>query len=237
MEDFAASGAIQARAAALAFARERLGPASAAALERESAAARLDERLARGQEPAHAALAVIHAAAADDAELANEFLGHFLGDLMTLGRASLGAGLRRQLDTGDLVQSVVKDLWPDLAALRFESRAGFLALLHQRLRWKAANRARDLRSGRRREDLRAAGLDPGSSAIAGPGAGPVTEADRAEERAELARRVAALPDAERELLRRHLAGAPLAELAAAAGVDAAEAKRRLQRALRRVRGG
>jgi RNA polymerase sigma factor (sigma-70 family) len=194
------------RAAALAIARERLGPASAAA-------------------------------AGGDADLANEFLGHFLGDLMALGRANLGAGLRRHLDTGDLVQSVVKDLWPELAALRFESRTGFLALLHQRLRWKAANRARDLRSGRRREDLRAAGFDPGSSAVAGAGAGPPTAAGAAEERAELTRRVAALPDKERELLRRHLAGEPLASIAESLSVAPAAAKRRLQRALRRVRGG
>jgi hypothetical protein len=75
---------------------------------------------------------------------------------------------------------VLGDLWRELAALRFETRAGFLALLAQRLRWKAADRARDLGRERRREDLRVA-ASPEELAPCAPSPSPLAAAASAEE--------------------------------------------------------
>ena len=88
-----------------------------------------------------AVLAEVHRVAKTDARVADEFVGYFLSDLMRLGGSALSPGLRRFLDTGDLVQSVLGDLWPELASVRFETRGRFLSYLARRLGWKAGDKA------------------------------------------------------------------------------------------------
>jgi len=91
------------------------------------------------------------------------------------GGASISPNLRRYLDTGDLVQPVLGDLWPELAGVRFETRGRFLAYMSRRLAWKAAGEARKLGADRRREDLRA-GIDVEALGVASDDASPASRA-------------------------------------------------------------
>ena len=191
-------------------------------------------RMRGGAAPEDAVLAVIHASAGRRRRLADEFLAFFLADLTRLGHDRLAPSLDRFLDTGDLVQSVLGDLWRDLLELRFETRASFLALLAERLRWKASDRARGLRAGKRREDLRAAGDPAQHGNAAGPS--PATEAGRREDWERLVLALTRLPERDRRMLRMSLQGSAVEEIARALDLEPETARKALQRARRRARG-
>lgn len=221
--------------AAQSFAVQRLGPRSCAVLDDP---ARMALVVARARRRAlaieDAVLAELHACLNDDAALTDEFVAYFLVDLDRLGHGRLAPGLKRFLDTGDLVQSVLGDLWPELAALRFESRNSFLALLAARLRWKASDSARAAQAGKRREDQRAEVATEDFAQTTTPG--PATELVRAEEWHQLALSLARLPDRDRDLVRGHLRGLSWAELAEQHGLQAESARKAVQRAIERLRG-
>lgn len=181
-----------------------------------------------------AVLAELHACLTDDSALTDEFVAYFLADLDRLGHGRLAPGLKRFLDTGDLVQSVLGDLWPELAALRFESRDSFLALLAARLRWKASDSARAAQAGKRREDQRADLLAEDLAQTATPG--PATELVRAEEWQQLALSLARLPDRDRALVRGHLRGLSWEVLAGEHDLQPESARKAVQRALEKLRG-
>ncbi len=238
-------------AAAVDFAAQRLGPGCARVVNdpalqalvvarvRAGALNRADgsptsPRRRTGMSIADAVLALVHSRLATDPHLADEFLGFFLSDLARLGHGALGPGLRRFLDSGDLVQSVLGDLWPELAAVKFESRDSFLALLAARLRWKAADGARQLRAGKRREDLRIAA---DASLMPDQQPGPATELVAAEEWQQTALALARLPKRERKLVRAHLQGLSWTEVAAAHELKPESARKAVQRALAKMRSG
>ena len=181
-----------------------------------------------------AALAVLFGGVAQHRELADEFLAHFLGALGAAGHRAMGPGLRRFLDTGDLVQSVLGDLWPDWTELHFDSREQFLALLRQRLQWKAQDRAKGLQAARRREDRRVA-LSPEETGGTGQDPSPATLAGEQEEWERLALVLCRLPERDAELLRMHLAGKEAREIAEALDLGLEAARKGLQRALARAR--
>jgi hypothetical protein len=143
----------------LEYARRELGPASERFLEQSQVQAEVGKRVGGGQDLEDAVLAVVHGVIAENRRVADEFAAHFLYDLMNMGKISMAttSHLRRFLDTGDLVMSVFGDLWGDLASLKFESRNQFKTLFTQRMNWKAADNARRLRTGSRREDRRGMG--------------------------------------------------------------------------------
>ena len=120
--------------AALLFAREQLGPASERVVSTAAAQALILSRIRGGIMVEDAVLAEVHAAARLDQRAADEFLAYFLDDAHKKGRRLLSDGLRRFLETGDLVQSVFGEVWTSIADLNFETRAQFVALLAQRLR-------------------------------------------------------------------------------------------------------
>lgn len=231
-------------AAAVDFAAQRLGPGCARLMQQPAVQALVVAKVrarvssASGQaadaSPADAVLAVIHSRLESDRDLADEFLSFFLTDLHRLGHGALGPGLRRYLDSGDLVQSVMGDLWPELAAFQFESRDSFLALLAARLRWKAADGARHLRAGKRREDLRAAA---DADLLAADHPGPSTELVAAEEWQQTALALSRLPQRDRELVRAHLSGKSWADVAAIHEMKQESARKAVQRALAKLRGG
>jgi RNA polymerase sigma factor (sigma-70 family) len=232
--------------AAVDFAAERLGPCSSKLLHDPAPQALVVARMRAGATLGNAVLAIIHsrldnpssppatAAQSHSNELADEFLSFFLADLARLGHSALGPGLRRFLDSGDLVQSVLGDLWPDMAQLKFESRDAFLALLAARLRWKASDRSRRLQAGKRREDLR---KNADADLLATNQPGPVTELVSAEEWQQTALALARLNKRDRELVRGHLNGLSWAELAAENGLQPESARKAVQRALARARQG
>jgi len=219
------------------FAETRLGPASAALLQDPAQLALLQARLRAGMSAQDAFLALIFAAAPEQPALAEEFLQFFFEDLQRLGHGRVAVGLRRFVETGDLVQSVVGDLWPQLFDLEFRSRDAFLALLAARVRWKATDRARGLRSGRRREDLRVD--DPGTASPLWEGvsaeAGPMTELVAREEYEGMVLALNRLPKREGRLLRAHLAGQDWETIAAAEGLQPESARKAVQRALASAR--
>lgn len=220
--------------AARAFATQRLGPRSVEVLADPARMALVVAAVKRQtRAPEDAVLGVLHQAMQQDAAVGEEFLAFFLSDLDRLGHGRLGPGLRRFLDTGDLVQSVLGDLWPDLAELRFETRDSFLALLAARLRWKAGDSARAAQAGKRREDRRAE--LPTEEFAQADTPGPSTELVRAEEWQQVALSLARLPDRDRDLVRGHLRGESWSELAAAHGLQPESARKAVQRALERVR--
>ena len=222
--------------AAQAFAAQRLGPRSQTVLGDPARLALAVARVTRrGQAPEDAVLAELHGQLEADPTLVDEFLAYFLSDLDRLGHGRLAPGLRRFVDTGDLVQSVLGDLWPELSGIRFESRDSFLALLAARLRWKASDSARAAKAGKRREDLRSE--LPAQDFASAETPGPATELVRAEEWQQVALSLARLPERDRDLVRGHLRGESWQELAAAYGLQPESARKAVQRALERLRGG
>lgn len=218
----------------LAFARDELGGAAGALLGDPAVQALALARLRAGYDVEDAVLSQVHAAMDRDPRLADEFVAYFLRDLLRLGHRVKPAALQRFLDTGDLVQSVLGDLWRDLAAVHYETRARYLAYLSRKLRWKASHKGRALdaakRSEHRRHELPADELD-----LAGASDSPATAAARGEDLDRLALVLMRLPERDRRLLTLHLRGAELREIAAELSLEYDAARMALQRAIRRAR--
>ena len=218
----------------LEFARASLGPRSMNVLSEPAAQALVFSRLRSGSELADAVLAEIHSRSRADRELADEFLGYFLLDAYRNGRRLVTPFLQRFVDTGDLVQSTFGDLWDELAGLTFETRAQFVSLLALRLRWKAQDHARRLRTQRRGEDKRS-DVDPEQLGHADAEPTPASAAMASEERERLALALMRLPERDRLIVRLYLRGEALPEIMRATGLASEAARKALQRALLRAR--
>lgn len=219
--------------AAFQFAETSLGPISQAWVEGFGLTP-LRAGLHQGLPPEDAVLRAIHGQLGKEAGLEEEFIGYFLSRLLQVRMVDLYPGLRRFLDTGDLVQSVLGDLWPKLRDLEFRDQSSFLALLVTRLRWKAGSRRRDLHAAKRQEGRR----DPSIPLDALPG-DPASPLDLQVNREETERAAVALfrlPKEDQEAIRLHLAGSSSADLAEALGVSIPAARKRLERALRKLQG-
>ncbi len=221
------------------FARGELGPASEKHVRTPAVLAAVRARMAAGQDLTDAVLGELHDCLATDRRVANEFAAHFLDDLMRTGSISMtySSRLRRFLDTGDLVLSVFGDMWGDLSTLRFESRSSFRALFAQRVQWKAADKARRLRSERRREDRRVPERpeDLELPAREAPG-GPLRHTMQREDRDRLILILLRLKERERQLLTLHLKGEPVDVIARELQFPSTEAARKaLARAVEQAR--
>jgi len=139
-----------------AFVSAELGRASLAYLVKKDRPQLLGDAIEAGTPMEDAVLRLLHAAIKRDRNVANEFLAFFFYDLHKLGKFSMSSSsrLRRFLDTGDLVHSVIGDIWTDIPDLKFESRHQFLQLFAQRMGWKVVDKARRLSTQSRREDRR-----------------------------------------------------------------------------------
>ncbi|MDP6987897.1 MAG: hypothetical protein QF903_00290, partial [Planctomycetota bacterium] len=104
------------------FARERLGPSCVALLARPAAQTGAFERFREGATVEDATLAEVFEAAKADRVLMDEFLVFLLGDMMRAGHALLNPGLREYVDTVDLVDSVMGDLWGRLDDVTYRTR-------------------------------------------------------------------------------------------------------------------
>ena len=216
------------------FARDRLGPHSEALIARPEAQALLLSRLRAGCDLPDAVLGVVHGASATERAAADEFLAYFLADLQRGAGGLVPIGLRRYLETSDLVQSVLGDIWRELAEVRFESRARFVSFLAQRLRWKASDRRRALGGAKRALD-RHVDADLRELPAFDPSAGPATAAGSREETETLILKLLRLPERDRELIRLHLLGERTEAIARRLGLAHEAARKALQRALERAR--
>lgn len=224
------------RTAAIRFARESLGPRSLALLADRAALDAARGRARAGAQVEDAVVGALFERAARDRELASELLRYLLfgcGDI-SARVPRLPAELVGVLDPDDLLQSVLGDLWPRLAELRFETRGQFLALLAQRLRWKAADHEKRGQRLRRRADLRIE-RPPEELGLRAPGASPLTVLALREEAGRLALALGRLPERDGTLLRLHLRGMDVEVLARECGLTRDAARKALQRAKQRVR--
>lgn len=139
---------------ALGFAESQLGVHSRRALNRVIEKQAWPQPRKRSLPIEDEVLRTIHGLAKEDPDLQEEFLAYFHRQMMHLATGKVGAGLHHLHDTADIAQSVVIDMWKELADLRFTSQKEFIALLSQRIRWKVIDKARRYRAERRREDLR-----------------------------------------------------------------------------------
>jgi RNA polymerase sigma factor (sigma-70 family) len=215
------------------FAQTHLGPASAHHLTTPHIQASIEARIVSGLAPEDAFLAVLHTLARQERAVGDEFFAYFLQDARYRGQKLLSEGLRRFLETGDLVQSVFGDVWTSLTDLPFESRAQFSALLAQRLRWKAIDKARMLQAERRRDDARHP--EPVEELpLTTEDHSPSSQVSRGEQTERLVLRLMRLPERDRLLVRMHLRGAKLEELAVAIGTNKDAARKALARAIARL---
>ncbi|MDP6519164.1 MAG: sigma-70 family RNA polymerase sigma factor [Planctomycetota bacterium] len=214
----------------LRFAREELGPASERFLADASAQVMVLAAVRRGKALEDAVLGQIFRVARSRPDLSDEFMGFFLRGAMTQGSPQVSDGLRRFLDTGDLVQSVFGNIWEGLEDLTFESRGQFFSLISQRMGWKASDKVRALQRDKRREDMRIS-RDPASF----DGAEEDSTTPDHEERERLILALLRLPERDQRLLRVYLRGGSSKEIGDELGVTPEAARKALQRAMRRAR--
>jgi RNA polymerase sigma factor (sigma-70 family) len=222
----------------LAFAGSKLGPCSERLLRQPEVMAQLVTEVRGGRGISDAVLAVVHASMPGRRQLADEFAGFFLFDLMRMGKLSMASSskLRRFLDTGDLVLSVFGDLWGDVSSLQFDTTDQFRALFARRMDWKASDQARRLRSGRRREDQRVAEQpDEMELPAADQATAPLPHAIRAEERERLILILLRLNERERRLLTMRLKEVPIEEIAREMELSVDAARKALERAIAKAR--
>ncbi|MCC7015569.1 MAG: sigma-70 family RNA polymerase sigma factor [Planctomycetes bacterium] len=229
-----AAASRQGAAEALRFAREALGPASERVVASPDALALVLSRVRDGAALDDAVLWLVHREGRADPRVADEFIAHFLCDLLSVARPAISPGLRRFLDSGDLVQSVLGDLWSDLATVKFDSRASFLAYLARRLRWKASDHHRTLNRDRRREDLRVP-EDASELPLAAADPSPASLAGASDEAEQLTLRIMRLPERDQLIVRLHMRGAGIGGIVQATQLNTETARKALQRALQRLR--
>jgi len=214
------------------FARVHLGPESALLVEMPEVEESIKARMASGTSPEDAVLAEVHARCSSKGNLADEFIRYFLRELMGMKVLDLYPVLRRHLDTMDVVQSVLADLWPDLAELEFRNRVSFLSLLSKRLKWKSLDKKQALLRDRRREDLRAF---PEMEVASNSHDIPSENLEKEEERDVLLMAVLRLPPRDRTLVQRYLQGVSGEDIAREFGLKPASARKALSRALEMAR--
>lgn len=219
---------------AVEYALRTIGPASALRLEDPALQVMVQARMRGGVSLEDAVLAEIHRLIGEDRAIADEFIGHFLGDLMRAGHAAMRPRLRRFLDTGDLVQSVLGGSWQDLASIEFRTRAEFVAYLKNRIFWKAGERDDTYQADKRSEGKRVA-LEPTDVPADHNARGPDSIVAAQEERDGLTLLLTRLKQEDQAVLRLHLRGDSNAEIAAALGLKPDAVRQRLHRAIERAK--
>lgn len=218
------------------FASDKLGPMSAAWIARPESLLCVEESVASGKHLEDAVLKQVFAGAQRDRGLASEFFSYILFNVFGIAKDTLAPKLRRMVDTGDLLDSVMGGLWERLRDLQFETRAQFVRLVAQALRWKAGEYDRRMKTQRRRGDLQAPG-EPEDYQVPNADQTPSSRASQNEERELLPRLLEQLSPKDQDLLRRYLQGATPAEIAESSTPKTTEGavQKALERALQRAR--
>lgn len=214
------------------FAATQLGPESATRFADRRILAEVEAAIAAGTAFEDAVLGVAFREAKRDRLVADEFIGYFLAALTRIGHINMRPALRRYLDTGDLVQSVLGSMWEDIQRVEFQGRAAFLSYLARRLQWKASDRARGMNSGRRQEDRRMA-LDPEDVGRARTEPGPGTIAGQEEELERIGLAIPLLQPRDQSIIRLLACGVGHDEIGARLGLAPAAARQAIRRARER----
>lgn len=214
-----------------ALALRMLGPESAAAVADWEYASTFDALRAEGADEADALLHIAFEVCKRNRAVQGEFLSYFRALLFGLATPTGSRVAKGGKDGGetDLMQSVVGDLLPGFESLYFNSRAQFLSLLHQRLRWKRLDRLKSLGpvphslSGELEELSLHAG--PNSSSWT-----PLNELIQTESEAHIAKAIRSLSAPDRRLTRAMIDGEPRVALAEELGITPEALRQRLRRA-------
>lgn len=144
-------------------------------------------------------------------------------------RCRLGPGLRRKLESEDILQSVMLEALGELGAFTPEGDAGLRHFLHVLITRKIRDRADTFGAAKRAGDVP---LDAAAAAVAAPT--PPTYADGPRFEA-LERALARLPDDLREVvLLRKIDGLPSAEVARRLGLTDAAVRKAVSRGMARL---
>ncbi|KAA3609152.1 MAG: sigma-70 family RNA polymerase sigma factor [Planctomycetota bacterium] len=216
------------------FCKDHLGPASAAFVQQPSIQKRIVNRMAKKTSVRDAVLAEVFRMAKEDQKLAGEFIGFFWKDVLRLTRGKVPPNLRRQLETADVVDSILGDLCMQLSDLEFYNRAAFLSLLSTKFRQKLANKVRGTKAQKRREDQRVfpneQHWEPES-----PAASPDSEVSNAETLARLNAAIYRLRPREQQLLRLAFAGKSISEIAEEVDLKTEAARKVVERAREKLK--
>lgn len=214
------------------LALQLLGPGTAAALADWEYASNYDALRSTGTAAEDALLSLAFTVSKRDRAVQGEFLSYFKGLLFGQTSTDIGEGPSAKPSRGgdtDLMQSVVGDLLPGFHSLYFNSKAQFLSLLQQRLRWKRLDRLKTLgpvpHSLPGELDQLALETDAGD----GPST-PLTELIQYESEARIVRTIRALPDGDSRLIRAMIDGEPRGALIEELGVSPEALRQRLRRA-------
>lgn len=218
----------------LQFSETYLGPASLAYIQREENSLKVEKWVKDGAAVEDAVLRCIFEATSKDSELTNEFLNYFLQHLLKLKIVNIQPSLRRMVDTGDLVQSVFTEIWGKLPDFEFTTRGAFISLLCQRLKWKASNENRRMKTQSRREDLRASS-SPEKMGAKSDQMGPLSENLSQEEQRQMAVAIFRLPPRDRQIVTLSLQGFSHSEIGERMGLEVSSARKALNRAVSHMR--
>jgi RNA polymerase sigma-70 factor (ECF subfamily) len=163
--------------------------------------------------------------------------------LTLLARLRLPPQIQSKLDANDIVQQTLLEAYQARDRCQGWNRAQQAAWLRQILVRNLANAVRDLSRARRdvaREQSLDAALEESSSRLeawlAAEQSSPSQQAEHNEQAVRLARALASLPDAQREVVMlRHLEGRPLADISRQIGRSPAAVAGLLHRGLEQLR--
>jgi RNA polymerase sigma-70 factor (ECF subfamily) len=177
-------------------------------------------------------LDLVHAAQGGDRQALNRLLARYQDRVRRIVRLRLGPALRLQVDSGDILQQVLLDAFRSLDRYQPRDEAGFLAWLATIAEHRIRDAA-DYHASEKRDAARVQPLETGEAGGASPGAtlvdGSPTPPDRVS-RAEAVERLeaclAALPEADRELVvLRDYIGLSWQEIAERTGCPSSDAAR------------
>ena len=175
-------------------------------------------------------LELVQAAQGGDRASLERLLARYQERVRRIVRLRLGQGLRRQLESGDILQQVLLDAFRSLDRYEPRDEAGFLAWLasiaEHRIRDAADYHASEKRDAAREQPLETVEGGAAAPPLADRAATPPERASRSEQVERLESGLAALPETERELIvLRDYVGLSWAEVAERTGCPSPDAAR------------
>lgn len=216
----------------LSIAERTLGPHTADALREEGELEKVRASCSDGRSPSDAVLAFAFERGATNLDIAGEFFTSFRGDLMNVATGAVRQNALSGFEGEDLIQSIYGDAWKSRKKTSFRTRHEFLAYLSNRVRWKAQDKKRG------EESLKRKGL---ALSLSDSEDLPASESSKLSELASdddlhrITANILLLEGKDADVLRRHLKGEAIKDIAADMGITGDHATRLLGKARERIR--